>query len=237
MEVKNEHLLRQADLIPDTKLNIPIHIIGCGAIGSFLGLSLAKMGASNLSFYDFDTVSIENMSNQFFPASAIGVNKAEALSNMIKAFTVGIDYNYKLNYFPTKVTPEDVKSMRGIVVLAVDSMEVRKDLFLAMDGVKDIRYIIDPRMSAEHYMQITTNNNVQESRTRHGKFMYTDGEAVAERCTAKSTVYTATLAAGMITKTIKDILLNAPVPHYVTWSIANHQQLVKLNEDFYDKRT
>ena len=80
----HRHLTRQLDLIPLNVLNKPVTIIGCGAIGSFLGLQLAKMGMTNLTFFDHDTVSIENMSNQFYPRSAIGQNKASALYDMLE---------------------------------------------------------------------------------------------------------------------------------------------------------
>ena len=42
MEIKNEHLTRQIDLIPTRVLNIPITVIGCGAIGGWTTLMLAK---------------------------------------------------------------------------------------------------------------------------------------------------------------------------------------------------
>ena len=83
----NTHLTRQLSLIPTEVLDKRITIVGCGAIGSFLALSLAKMGATNLCLYDFDEVSIVNMSNQFFRYSDIGKNKALALRELIKDFT------------------------------------------------------------------------------------------------------------------------------------------------------
>ena len=40
------HLTRQLELIPVDTLNKPVHIIGCGAIGSFLGLQKAYVSPS-----------------------------------------------------------------------------------------------------------------------------------------------------------------------------------------------
>ena len=149
------HLTRQLELIPVDTLNKPVHIIGCGAIGSFLGLQLAKMGMTCLHLYDFDTVSVENMSNQFYPISAVGNNKAEALADMIKLFT-----NHAPYHSPTKVTPAEVQQMKGIIVVSVDSMAARRMVY---EAIKDtnfgVEYIIDPRMSAEYYAQYTINPN------------------------------------------------------------------------------
>ena len=67
METRNEHLIRQFDLIPEDVLGEPITIIGVGAIGSWTTLALAKMGFQNLTVFDDDKVSIENMNSQFYP--------------------------------------------------------------------------------------------------------------------------------------------------------------------------
>ena len=48
------------------KFNTPIHIIGCGATGSWVALMLAKMGISNITCWDFDKVEEHNLPNQFF---------------------------------------------------------------------------------------------------------------------------------------------------------------------------
>lgn len=217
LELNHSHLTRQLDLIPVETLNKKVTIIGCGAIGSFLGLSLAKMGMERLSVWDFDEVSIENMSNQFYKISQLGQNKALALTTLVKEFTdVSIECNQRA------FTPDDASGLSGIVVVAVDSMAVRRMVYeaIAAKGF-NVEYIIDPRMGAEMYTQYTIKPFEERDTIMYAKVLHSDAEAVQERCTAKSTVYTATLGAGLIVKTIKNLLLKQPYPRNTQWSIVD----------------
>lgn len=210
------HLTRQLDLIPVETLDMPVTVIGCGAIGSFAALNLAKMGLKNITVFDHDTVSIENMSNQFFRFSDINTNKATALFNLIDSFT-----NVKIMANPRLFTPEDASHLAGIVIVAVDSMEARRMIIESIrENAFNVKYVIDPRMGAETYLQYTINPFDDKDNATYEKTMYSDKDTVQERCTAKSTVYTATLAGGMITKTIKNLLLKQPYPRSTQWDIA-----------------
>ena len=207
MEIK--YLTRQLDIIPVDKLEMPVTIIGCGAIGSFTGLALAKMGVTKIRVYDMDTVSEENMNNQFFRISDIGTNKAVALASLIKDFTgVVVDaHPYRF---------EQVAGLTGIVITAVDTMSARKDIYTTIREMSPgVQYIIDPRMSAEFYAQYTCTPKT----SWYKNTLYSDSEAVAQRCTAKSTIYTATLAAGLISKTVKNIITGEPHPYNIQWDI------------------
>ena len=212
----HRHLTRQLDLIPLKVLNRPVTIIGCGAIGSFLGLQLAKMGLTNITAYDHDTVSIENMSNQFFMFKQIGGSKAQALADLITDFT-GVE----IQPCPVKYEPIYAEAQRGIVVVAVDSMEARRMVY---ESIKEknfkVDYIIDPRMSAEFFAMYVINPHDAKDQATYEKTLYSDEQAVPERCTAKSTVYTASLGAGLVTKAIKNILLKQPYPRNTQWDIA-----------------
>lgn len=214
----HRHLTRQLDIIPLQVLSKPVTIIGCGAIGSFLGLQLAKMGIEDIVMYDHDTVSIENMSNQFFMARQIDKNKAEALRELIFEFTGAT----KPQAIPEKFDPSFAKGTRGIVVVAVDSMEARRMVY---ESIKEknfkVDYIIDPRMSAEFFAMYVINPHDAKDQATYEKTLYSDDQAVPERCTAKSTVYTASLGAGLVTKAIKNILLKQPYPRNTQWDIAS----------------
>lgn len=212
------HLTRQLDLIPMDVLTKPVTIIGCGAIGSFLGLQLAKMGVTNLTLFDPDTVSIENMSNQFFTRPSVGSNKANALRDLILAFT-----GDAVTAIPRKFGEQapDAQSCQGIVIVAVDSMEARRMVY---ESIKEknfkVDYIIDPRMSAEFFTMYVINPHKTKDQETYEKTLFSDSEGVQERCTAKSTVYTASLGAGLVTKAVKNILLNQQYPRITNWDIA-----------------
>lgn len=226
MELKHDHLVRQLDLIPIATLGQQVTIIGCGAIGSFLGLQLAKMGLTQVRLYDHDVVSIENMSNQFYRFDDIGTNKAEALQKLIYDFT-GVTTVVN----PCKFEPWMALSNKGILVLAVDSMAARKEIYegIIARGFA-VKYIIDPRMSAEFYTQYTINPFDEKDQATYAKVLQPDSESVAERCTAKSTVYTASLAAGMVTKTIKNIMLKQAYPRVINWDISKSSNAMDMHQ-------
>lgn len=211
--MNTDHLTRQLDIIPLDKLSMPVNIIGCGAIGSFVALELAKMGVTRLKVWDDDVVSVENLNNQFYRRVDIDKPKALALQALVFDFTGDmIQSNARL------FTPEDAAGLQGIVVSAVDTMKARRMIFEAIkDEPNAVKMIIDPRMSAEFYQQYTIDMNAPHW---YEKVLFADSEAVPTPCTAKSTIYTATLAAGMVVKTVKNILLKQDYPKNVQWNIA-----------------
>ncbi|MEK6569249.1 MAG: ThiF family adenylyltransferase, partial [candidate division NC10 bacterium] len=105
-------LSRQIDLVEPEALEIPVTMIGCGGIGSFSALALAKMGCVHLTVYDDDRVEEHNIPNQLYRLSDVGQLKVICLAEIIKDFTgTGVD-----------ARPERVQGQRlqGIVVSGVD---------------------------------------------------------------------------------------------------------------------
>lgn len=204
---------RQRDIIPDKTLTKRVNIVGCGAIGSFTALALAKMGMKNITVWDMDEVSDVNMNNQFFRYTDIGSNKATALKNLIKDFT-----GEEIVAHARKFDPSDLAGMKGILIVAVDSMDTRAMFmeWIRKTYVHNIELLIDPRMGAEEYMQFVTKLS---DTTAYMKTLYSSKDVEAPRCTAKSTIYTATLAAGTIAKTVKAHLVGMPLAKTTLWDI------------------
>ena len=215
MKFVNEHLTRQLDLLPVDKLGVPIKIVGAGAIGSWAGLALAKMGFGDITVCDHDTIEIENMNCQFYRFDDIGKNKAEALRDLIKDFTK--------TEIQVITEPYQGGILNGIVISAVDSMEVRK---LIWDNHKkcspNTKFIIDPRMGAETAMLYTMNPMDEQDIVSYEKTLYTDENAEHERCTAKATIYTANMLSGLVAKTVKDIVTGGNYPRTAIWSIRDN---------------
>lgn len=209
-----EHLTRQLDIIPLDTLGEKITVIGAGAIGSWVVLALAKMGFSDITVYDDDTISIENMNCQFYPVTNIGMNKAEALAAMVELFTG--------NKIVAKPERYEGGMFKGIVIAAVDSMKVRKNIW---DNHKEsyfTKYIIDPRMGAEDALLYVMNPTDERDVASYEKTLYSDADAVQERCTAKSTIYTANMLSGLVAKAVKDIVTRNKYPRVAQWSIKDH---------------
>lgn len=212
----HDHLTRQIELLPPNKTNVPITVIGAGAIGSFTVLSLAKMGFTDITVIDFDKIEVENMNCQFYRFKDIGSYKVQALKSLVEEFT-----GVKIEAITDKYTGG--KPFKGIVISAVDSMEVRK---LVWDNHKDkalsTKFIIDPRMGAETAMLYTMNPMNGDDIKSYEKTLYTDENALHERCTAKATTYTALLLSGLVAKTVKDIVTDGPYPRTAVWSIKDN---------------
>ncbi len=213
--MREEYLTRQSDLIPQNILHQQIIIVGAGAIGSFTTLSLAKMGFRNIKVYDYDIIEDENMNCQFYPISEIGNKKVHALQRMVKEFTGVVieDFDMEVN--------DHFNFVGAYLICAVDSMSVRKMLF---EKCWNTSYLIDPRMSAEYAMIETLY--VADKGERFESYeatLYTDDDAVQERCTAKATMYTVMLIAGQISKIVKDTSLYNNYLRTIDWNIENNQ--------------
>lgn len=215
-----EYFTRHRDLLSGEALKKRIVVVGAGAIGSFVVLSLAKMGFQNITVYDFDTVEPENIGAQFYPVSAIGKYKTEALSDLVYSFTGTI-----IQSVPCKIDKKDEINC-DIFISAVDSMEVRRMLF---EDVALAKWFIDPRMGAEYANMAVVNAQDRDSRADYVRTLYSDAEAVQERCTAKTTIYTVLLIAGQVAKAVKDIATGNQHIDNLEWSIAKNALLAFSN--------
>ena len=222
-----KHLTRQIEIIPMNRLNVPVTIIGAGAIGSFTALSLAKMGMTNLTVWDKDNIEMENMNSQFYRQKDLGRPKVNALQGLILEFT-GQAINAIPNFFGVSDVPSE-----GIVITAVDSMEARQMLWDRHKEHVRTHFFIDPRMSAEHALLYAMDPNSSKDIESYEKTLYSDEKALHERCTAKATMYTALLLSGLTCKAVKDFIVDEPKRlRMAMWNIKDNELLcyAKNNE-------
>lgn len=217
METINEatlHLTRQLDLLPVDKLDKRIMIIGAGAIGGWVTLSLAKMGFTKLTVFDFDKVEAENLNSQFYRFSDVGRPKAAALQDLVGDFTNATIHTINDRYVGGPANPD-------ILITAVDSMETRE---LAYESVSDeTGLVIDPRMGAETAVLYTYKPSVQKELDTYAKTLHSDSDGVQERCTAKATIYTANLLAGLVCQTVKAHVMGQKTAKSIQWDIPSNQ--------------
>ncbi len=62
----------------------PLAVVGAGALGTFVGLGLAALGFTNLTFLDPDPVEVTNLNRQILFWDAVGRPKAEALAGRLQ---------------------------------------------------------------------------------------------------------------------------------------------------------
>lgn len=212
-DLTNVHLTRQADLIPISILGEPITIIGVGAVGSLVAMNLVKMGFSDLTIIDFDTVTLENMNCQGYRFKDVGKLKVKALVQILKDYgddTLDIKASFK---------PYERGTFPGIVIAAVDSMKVRKLIWENHKLSVSTKFILDPRMSIEEAKLYCMNPLNSKDVESYEKTLFKDEDGVSERCTMKATIYTASMLAGLVSKTVKDVLLKQEYARVTEWAI------------------
>ncbi|HNV61446.1 MAG TPA: ThiF family adenylyltransferase [Candidatus Cloacimonas acidaminovorans] len=183
-----ERYKRQLDIVNPELLGLPIHIIGCGGIGSWTALVLAKMGCNNISVYDDDIVEDHNVASQFFKESQLEMKKVDALSeNVLEQSGIRLSRHENKDEELIGVEPtEDAE----LVILALDSMAERIRLG---ELYKDRNlYIIDGRMGGTQ-VEIYTRKASEYLGTT------VDPETIVpDICTARSICFNCVTIGGLI---------------------------------------
>lgn len=153
-----------------------IHIIGCGAIGSILGDSLARLGLTKITLYDFDTVEEHNIANQMYTEDDLRKPKVEALAARTRAINpqIGDDLVIEPNGYKSQ-------QLSGYVFLCVDSIDLRRSIVQKYQYNPFIKAMFDFRMrlvDAQHFAADWTNSKAVQSLLNSMQF--TSEEAQAE---------------------------------------------------------
>jgi len=96
-----------------------IDVIGAGATGSRIAVSLAKLGVNNIHVWDFDKVEAHNIANQAYAICDIGRFKVDALHDLVRAQT-----GLTLNVHNEKV--DGTQILGDVVFLLTDTMSSRR---------------------------------------------------------------------------------------------------------------
>lgn len=216
MMIQND-FSRQANILNPEEFNKPIHIIGAGATGSWVAFTLAKMGLSNITVYDFDEVGMHNLPNQMFGLSDIDKNKALSIRNIIRRFT---GFNIKAR--TQKV--EGGQPLQGIVFMLTDTMKSRKDIYnMSIKNNPNIDLLIETRMDLRggRIYAIDPKNRYM-CKQYEGTF-YSDDEAEISACGISQTVLPTALA---ITSHAIWKLLN-----YINGEPFSHETIIDLSNE------
>lgn len=117
-----------------------IDVIGAGATGSRMVLSLAKLGLENIHVWDFDKVEAHNIANQAYRQTDIGKFKVDALQALVKEQT-----GLEITTHNERV--DGSQKLGDIVFLLTDTMSSRKEIWN-----KGIRYKIGTKLMIETRM-------------------------------------------------------------------------------------
>ncbi len=184
-----DRFARQHDLVPTDKLQaLTATVIGVGAIGRQVALQLAALGVQRLQLIDFDTVEATNITTQGYYTGDLGTPKVSATAKVIHH----IDPTITVSTIPDRFRPR--QETGEAVFCCVDSIATRAAIWRAV--YKSCSFWTDGRMLGEVLRILAVADEL--SRSHYPTTLFESSEAQAGACTARSTIYTANIAAGLM---------------------------------------
>lgn len=112
-------------------INHTVTIIGLGGIGSWTAELIARIGCTRIIVMDYDIVEPHNCANQNYSyPKDIGKPKVEAMKKKLEAIAKWhSSYGRDMNIVALQERATDRTIVQGIVVVAVDTGQARKDIF------------------------------------------------------------------------------------------------------------
>jgi molybdopterin-synthase adenylyltransferase len=204
-----ERDIRQRQIVPPQKL-AACHavVIGVGAIGRQAALQLAAVGLHSLELFDFDTVAVENLAPQAYWPQDLGRPKVEATADVCRL----IHPEGEVSVHPERFRRSDARCFgeagRVLAIFCcVDSITARG---LIWESVKDrAGFFADGRMSAEVIRVLASDAPPVDG--HYAATLFAAAQAYAGSCTARSTVYAASIAAGLMLAQFTRWLRGLPV--------------------------
>ena len=199
---EDERYGRQRDIVPADRIaGCKATVIGVGAIGRQVALQLAAIGIPWLQLIDFDKVEWSNLASQGYLEGDMGQLKVNATLDLCWR----INANSQIHAVPERFR----RSMEigNIVFCCVDRIDVRRMIWQATQD--KVSFFADGRMSAE-VLRILTACGV-ESRKHYPTTLFRADEAFVGPCTAKTTIYCANIAAGLMLAQFTKYLRQLPI--------------------------
>jgi sulfur carrier protein ThiS adenylyltransferase len=176
-------------------------VIGVGAVGRQVALQLAAMGATRLQLIDFDTVEESNIASQGYRESDLGLPKTDATAAACRRINSQADVAVVTDRFRRSTRIGDA------VFCCVDAIETRRHIWRVAED--RMRFFCDGRMSAEVLRVLAACDAV--GREHYPSTRFSASQAYTGPCTAKTTIYCANIAAGLMLAQFAKWLRNLPV--------------------------
>lgn len=182
---------RQAGMIPTEKLlETKAAVIGVGAIGRQVALQLAALGVQRLLLVDFDQVDFSNVASQgyLWEDAQLKRPKVKATRQLIRRIDPHIETEIIIDRYRPKLDAGDV------VFCCVDSISTRATIWRSLQH--HVRFWADGRMLGETLRVLAVRDD--DSRRHYGNTLFPQSEAQQGSCTSRSTIYAASIAAGLM---------------------------------------
>jgi sulfur carrier protein ThiS adenylyltransferase len=191
--------LRQRELVPPDRL-AACHglVIGVGAIGRQVAVQLAATGTAEMTLIDPDQVDVVNLAPQGYAEQDLGSNKVTATAQWCRQLNPALLVHSHVERFRRSSTKSlacfNQTDRRLVVFCCVDSIGTRA---VVWESVKPhAAAFFDGRMSAEVVRVLSSARPATDS--RYLSSLFAPEQAFAGSCTARSTIYSASIAAGLM---------------------------------------
>ena len=208
---------RQRDIVPAERLGTcKATVIGVGAIGRQVALQLAAMGISWLQLIDFDRVEESNLASQGYLEEDLSKPKVEATAELCGRINSRLQIQQVNDRFRRSM------DIGNTVFCAVDRIDIRK---LIWESIRNTAaFFADGRMSAEVLRVLVACDAA--SREHYPSTLFAAEEAYQGSCTAKTTIYCANIAAGLMVAQFTKYLRNMPVEADVQFNLLSSELTV-----------
>ena len=214
----SDRFARQSGLVPADRLaELTATVIGVGAIGRQVALQLAAIGTPRLQLIDFDHVDATNVTTQGYLADDIGQSKVTATGQAIHQLDRSINVDMIADRYRSKLPLGDA------VFCCVDSISARGAIWRSAGD--RCQFWADGRMLAEVLRVLVACD--PDGRSRYATTLFPQADAQRGSCTSRSTIYAASIAAGLMVHQFTRWLRGVPVDTDTTlnllageWSVA-----------------
>jgi len=196
--------LRQRDLLPPEAL-AAVHatVIGVGAIGRQVALQLAAIGVPRLQLIDPDTIEPVNLAPQGYFESDLGHTKVGATAGLCRRLNSAITLTTRTERF------RRTHDVGNCAFCCVDVIATRRHIWGAVK--RSVAFFVDARMSGEAIRVLSVADDTSGGREHYPTTLFAAAEAHAGACTARSTIFTANIAAGLMVEQFSRYLRRVPV--------------------------
>ena len=178
---------------------------GCGGIGSWLSMFLARAGFTP-AIYDFDIIEEHNIGGQLLKPTDVGKTKVSSIGDTIKQFTG----EEQFHLFEEKIDKDSMS--HNYCFSAFDNMKARRTMFESWQkqfGHHINSIFIDGRLMAESYEILCVTGNDPIAQDRYEKeYLFSDDEVEDAPCSLKQTTHMAGIIAGQMTGFFTNFLTN-----------------------------
>jgi sulfur carrier protein ThiS adenylyltransferase len=212
--------LRQRELVPPARLaECRAMVVGVGAIGRQVAMQLAAVGVPQIDLVDHDEVAVENLATQAYWPQDLGQAKVHATADLCRQINPALDVHAHAGSFrrtsPKSIAAFHDRQKRMVVFCCVDSIATRRLVW------ETVRYRAalwtDGRMSAEVIRVLAASD--PQGHDYYDSTLFGPDQAYAGSCTAKSTVYTASIAAGLMLTQFTKWLRQLPLDRDLTLNL------------------